>query len=302
MQNTMVQAVTQKVYQPAEVFYNTVTEEFVANASIEQYLDSLTERMGPAWDDRLIPLARAFYTTAKAVTAIVGAGRFMGGAIQLGKSRIHNAIDDLLTRWDRVLGVTDDMLDQWLPEKERKERKLKKKQIKKGEEKGEEEETEEETEEEVGEEQELGIFSMEEDEEGESKDSEENPEETSLVKKRPSSEVLLGGGAPFTLTKRIRQQVSSSLTGLGHLTSLPWSMISQLGFELRQQLSQGSPSWFANVNEVLLQNAVVRAISQGVIQPAEHFFNTSMDVFRTYYSEWEMFFRESNNQVGFDLG
>jgi len=127
MQNSMVQAVTQKVYQPAETFYNTVTEEFVANQSIDQYLQALKERMGPTWDDRLTPLARAFYTTAQAVTAIVGAGSFMGGAFQLGKSRVHTAIDDLLTRWDQVLGVTDDMLDQWLPEKERKEREEKKK-------------------------------------------------------------------------------------------------------------------------------------------------------------------------------
>lgn len=57
-------------------------------------------------DDRLAPLSRVFYTTAKAVTGVVGAGKFVGGALQLGKARVHNVIEQLMHRWEQVLGQT----------------------------------------------------------------------------------------------------------------------------------------------------------------------------------------------------
>lgn len=35
---------------------------------------------------------------------MVGAGKFVGGALQLGRARVHNVIDTLIHRWEQVLG------------------------------------------------------------------------------------------------------------------------------------------------------------------------------------------------------
>jgi len=185
--------------------------------------------------------------------------------LQLGKSKIHTAIDDLLTRWDRVLGVTDDMLDQWLPEEE----KLRKRE--KVERKGSvDEDVEIDYERDSFEE---GIFRMEEDDDLMAKEAEVDD---TLPKQ------LLRGGSASQPSKQL-------IVELGHLVILPWTLINQIGSELRKSLLQGSPSWFTHVDEVLLQNTLVKAISQGVIRPAEHFFNTAVDVFRSYYISVDTF-------------
>ena len=120
LQNIVVKAFSNRVtdwQRPAEVFYNTVTEEFMSHGTYDDFIHALIIKLGPAWDDRLTPLAKGFYTTAKAVSALVGAGKFVGGALQLGKMKVHSAIDDLLAKWDRVLGLTDNMIDRYLPER-----------------------------------------------------------------------------------------------------------------------------------------------------------------------------------------
>ena len=159
----------QSLARPAEIFYNTVTEEFCrfhasgaagvdvavdntvdpaaasssssssASASgaagaveavgaqraggrgglwaQQAFLEAVRERLGPAWDPRLGPLARAYYVTAWAVTGAVGAGRFMGGAVQLCRQTVHGVMDDLLSTWDRVLGATEKLVDTYLPDR-----------------------------------------------------------------------------------------------------------------------------------------------------------------------------------------
>jgi len=289
MQNAMVQAVTQKVYQPAEMFYYTVMDEFVANESLDQFLDALKEQLGPTWDDRLTPLARAFYKSAKAVNSIVGAGRFMGGAIQLGKSKIHTAIDDLLTRWDQVLGVTDDILDQWLPEKEQKSQEKYEKITVSSESKSIEMGSDEiYMEPEINRDRETtdGIFRMEED------DEKMETKETDI---ETTTQVRLRGGSssPQSNKNHFLPVVSTKIMEI-----LPLNFIQRLSSELRSLLSYGTPSWFTHVDDVLLQNSVVRAISQGVMRPAEHFFNTAMVLFRSYYLEIDIFLIQLKQKLG----
>ena len=101
---------------PAEMFYNTATEVYISTSSIDHYLDRLKERMGVAWDDRLTQPARVLFTTARAVTTIVGAGKFVGGAMQLGRSKLSLVIDQLCEQWDMALGKADKAVDSWLPE------------------------------------------------------------------------------------------------------------------------------------------------------------------------------------------
>jgi len=71
-----------------------------------------------------------------------------------------------------------------------------------------------------------------------------------------------------------------------------------LSSELRSVLSYGTPSWFTHVDNVLLQNSVVRAISQGVMRPAEHFFNTAMVLFRSYHTEVDIFLIQLKQKLG----
>jgi len=227
--------------------------------------------MGPTWDDRLTPLAQAFYLTAKAVTAMVGAGRFVGGALQLGKSKVQSSVDDLLNRWDHVLGISDDMLDQWLPE----EGKLEKRE--KSECKGEpDEDIEVDSEREASEDE---VFRMEIDEVMECKD-------------KQSVEIF---PANSLSPKQLRQDL---FIEIGNLVLLPWNQLQQIGSDLRRGLSQASPSWFTYVDDVLLQNDVVRAISRGVMRPAEHFFTTAVEIFRSYHSEVETFLLQLQRKLG----
>ena len=130
MQNSILLAFTHHLLHPAEAFFNTVTEEFLSHQSQDEFLSALEARVGPAWDERLAPLARGFYTTARAVSAVVGAGKFVGGVMQLGKMRVDGVMEDLLKQWDRVLGLGDDIMDRWLPEKE--EADMDRKQIESG--------------------------------------------------------------------------------------------------------------------------------------------------------------------------
>lgn len=119
LQNALVKSFTANVIKPADCFFNTITEEFVSHGgNQEEFLFSLQQRVGSAWDDRLAPLARGFYSTARAVSALVGAGKFVGGALQLGKAKVSTAIDDLMYQWDKVLGLTDEMMEKLLPDQE----------------------------------------------------------------------------------------------------------------------------------------------------------------------------------------
>lgn len=88
---------------PAELFYNTCTEIYLTSTSVNQYLLVLKNRMGASWDDKLEEPARVLFTTSRAVATVVGAGKFVGGAIQLGRSKITSVIDQLCSHWDNAL-------------------------------------------------------------------------------------------------------------------------------------------------------------------------------------------------------
>jgi len=121
LQNLLVKAVTSRIsplVRPAEVFFNTATEVFMSDGDTwEAFLEALKMRMGPAWDERLTSPARAFYTTSRTVKTIVGAGKFFGGAFQLGRQKLNDAIDDLISRWDTMVIRTDNAVDYLLPER-----------------------------------------------------------------------------------------------------------------------------------------------------------------------------------------
>src|SRR4051794_4553124 len=56
-------------------------------------------------DDRLTPLSKLFFSTAKAVSSLVGAGRAVGGALEKGKASVHSAIDQLMHKWEQALHI-----------------------------------------------------------------------------------------------------------------------------------------------------------------------------------------------------
>ena len=70
------------------------------------------------------------------------------------------------------------------------------------------------------------------------------------------------------LGSRLRQRVPTLRT------------VRALGDSLKTQLTESA--WFVKVDEILMQNALIQAMSQTlgrVVQPAEHFFNTSVQLF-----------------------
>ena len=325
LQNSVVHAFTHHLLHPAEVFFATVTEEFLASQqSQEEFLASLQQRVGPAWDERLAPLAKGFYTTAKAVSAVVGAGRFVGGVMQLGKMRVDGVMEDLLKQWDRVLGLGDDMMDRYLPEVEGGEEV---KRIESGrmedDERDEKKQTSEDSQTSQQERWEqrvdASVATTEDDaasvpsaasssylhrplndegprlrRSGKKRSSEHldryEQENESLYTDDSDDEVKDAHDSPYdalssslALTalpshpdrtgqvlitkfgKRLRQRMPTAL-------SPPLSLAS-FSSDLKQRLIESS--WFTLVDDILMQNALVKALA-AFVRPAEHFFQTSL--------------------------
>jgi len=275
LQNTVVKAVTQQL-RPAEVFFNTATEVFLTDgATFEQFLAAMKDRMGPAWDNRLAAPAKAFHATSSAVQGLVGAGRFFGGAVQLGRQKLNSAIDDLLHRWDRVLDVTDDAVDSWLPER--------------GD--GSTEAITASSPQSAGSNPLLSAATpadMDADTSGSSvaadTSSDGGSEDEMAVaaeysrrcsKKRDRSVMPLAR----KISKRLRER-------LPLLTELPQTLRDKLG----------NSQWFHTVDEILRENSIVQmmqlqmmaAMSQ-VVRPAEHFYNTAVQTFSSHARSCEAF-------------
>ena len=334
MQNSVVLAFTHHLLHPAEVFLQTVTEEFLSHQSQDDFLLALKARVGPAWDDRLAPLAKGFYTTAKAVSAVVGAGRFVGGVMQLGKTRVDEVMEDLLKQWDRVLGLGDDMMERWLPERVES---VERRRLEPG--------RDEKDGDDGGHKPQLqppqvssrGAWvhrerqvDFEDDDEGalSSSSSESSPDSPPFEpldsggprlrrssKKRSSEHLhrygeeeeeeedggpLAGDAAEDDLLLSPTSPLSSSLTlsplyahpdrstqvlitKFGkrlrqRIPSIPSSssLLSSFTVDLRQRLTDSS--WFTLVDEILMQNALVKALA-AFVRPAEHLFTTALNLF-----------------------
>ena len=342
LQNSLVHAFTHHLLHPAEVFFATVTEEFLASQqSQEEFLASLQQRVGPAWDERLAPLAKGFYTTAKAVSAMVGAGRFVGGVMQLGKMRVDGVMEDLLKQWDRVLGLGDDMMDRYLPEVEGSEEMRRIESGRMDEEQGEEDAEEKgEKQSNRGENQaghpdrwqchssnslatteddavsvpstvsspylsrtmdnegprlrrsgkkrsseHLDRYEQDDHESVYSDDSDEAEDDHSDSYNQLSSSLTLpplsshpdrtGQVLITKFGKRLRQRIPSALSL--HTSSSFLSPLSLASFstDLKQRLMESS--WFTLVDDILMQNALVKALA-AFVRPAEHFFQTSLQL------------------------
>jgi hypothetical protein len=325
LQNSVVRSFTAKMIRPAEVFYNTITEEFLSNgANQEQFLLHLKQRVGPAWDDRLAPLAKGFYSTARAVSAIVGAGRFVGGALQLGKAKVNDAIDDLLLQWERVLGSADYMMERYLPEIPQRQllacsadtNNNNNNQLIK-----------------VTDSVDLeDSLSLSSDAEYDYSSDEENtvmndnnlsqstvvspsdlssaPSETSEAsswnagKKRvytadnclmlddedesldPSSHQLILAPADEqphdirsgrVLVTKFGKRIKQRIPAIPTMRDVSFN-VQNWGEQLKLQLQQSS--WFQSVDGILMENPLVKAFAN-LVQPAEHFFNTSLHLFQT---------------------
>lgn len=101
---------------PAEVFYNTAMDIYQQDVSFDEFLSQLRSRLDSVWDDRLEHPASVFFTTAETVTSVVGAGKIFGGALRYGQATFNSAIDQIIERWQMILGVTEDAVDKILPE------------------------------------------------------------------------------------------------------------------------------------------------------------------------------------------
>ena len=342
LQNSVVHAFTHHLLHPAEVFFATVTEEFLASQqSQEDFLASLQQRVGPAWDERLAPLAKGFYTTAKAVSAVVGAGRFVGGVMQLGKMRVDGVMEDLLKQWDRVLGLGDDMMDRYLPEVEGENDMKRLESGRMDEDEDDELEGEERMQSSKEEKHEsehvlpcerwhsrsdhsvasteddaasvlsaasspylprpprdegprlrrsgkkrssqhLDRYEQQEHDSIQTDDSDEAEDEFELdsyntlsssltLPSLPSHPDRTGQVLITKFGKRLRQRIPSSLS-LHPSSSLSLASFST---DLKQRLMESS--WFTLVDDILMQNALVKALA-AFVRPAEHFFQTSLQL------------------------
>lgn len=304
LQNSVVKAVTNKVVRPAEVFFNTATEVFLTDGSnFEDFLECLRARMGPAWDERLVSPSKAFYTTSKTVKTLVGAGKFFGGALQLGKQKVNSAIDDIMERWDHVLSVTDGAVDNWLPERNNGELDADDSEDDFGDEASDivpntfadevifamdydigvgplaaASESEPDHRPEVSEDEDTVV-----EEQFISHDTNISPSEK-MVNKRYRSVIPIAE----KVSKRIRQRIP---------------LVTELPVTLKAKLMQSE--WFQKVDEILRQNAVIQmmqlqmmaALSQ-VVRPAEHFYNTAVESFRSNTKSSEGFVASLRGKMG----
>jgi len=251
-QSYIVNTVTQKLVQPAELFYNEAMELLMSTSSMEQFLEGFEQRLGSQWDDRLLPYAKAFYATSKAVQAVVGCGKFLAGTLQLGKNTISEAMDGMIGKWNKALDVTDQAVDRWLPDKP------------------EDNTTDITHDEKKGSKSIPYPFSFQ----GSEKEAAAPPKKSGQSKKR--MHCLL----PLTqkVYKRLRQR------------TLP-----EIGTDLRAQLIDYS--WFSKVDQILRQNMMVAQFAK-IIRPAEHFYNTSLNVFRRNRASVENFLTSLRTSLG----
>jgi len=280
---------------PAEVFFDTTTEVYLTDGgSYDEFLAELKHRMGPAWDDRLEPPAATFYTTSQYVKTAVGAGRFFGGAYQLGKQKLSSVVDDLMSRWDSVLGATDDYLDDVLPsledESADEEEIMDALQFDMDEEDAEvgEDVDEDEDDDDVDsdtifrmdvegpradDECRTGSLQVSEDEDG-------GLEEEMAVLERKST-----GDGSFSPSSTKRNHVVPLAQKYTKRIKQRLPLVRELPAALKSRLMESA--WFSQVDGILAENAIVqmmqaqmRAVMSTVTRPAEHFYNTSVETFR----------------------
>lgn len=233
------------IARPAELFFNTATEVFLSSERFSEFLESLKERLGSSWDDRLTPLASTFFSTAHVVSNIVGAGRFVGGALQLGKSTINAAWGQIFSSWEQILGATDSAVDFLLPDWEELHSNSSTSSHDEGVSEGEED-------------SELKIDPIE----GEFKiyQTEDMQSETSdgSVRKKRRRGV---NDIAVKVSRRVKQRMPS---------------LQSIGLLLKSRFL--NYSWFKRVDEILRQNVILRSLGN-MVRPAEHFYDTALDIF-----------------------
>mmetsp|Transcript_25833 Transcript_25833/g.43248 ORF Transcript_25833/g.43248 Transcript_25833/m.43248 type:complete len:430 (-) Transcript_25833:247-1536(-) len=94
-ENGAVKILNQSILRPAEMFFNTATEVFCVEASLEGFLDTLRTRVGPVWDTRLGELSASFFRVATRICESVGAQKCLQGFMNLKNARKDMAVDDL---------------------------------------------------------------------------------------------------------------------------------------------------------------------------------------------------------------
>jgi hypothetical protein len=257
----LVQKVTQRVVRPAEVFFTTLVEVYTTHgpSAREEYEAEVRDRMGAAWDDRLLQPARVFHTTARAVSAVVGSGRFFGGALQMGRRTFHDIVDDLIDRWETVLSVSDAAVDRYLPELPPSSphvaaavaRAL--------------------VDSELALDGSAAAASASASASAptpspaaDSVEDENNPTPIGATKRENRSALPLAA----KVSRRLRQR-------------LP--LLRELPAALRTQLL--ASTWFAQVDSILRENKTIRTMASVVgelVAPAEHFYNTAVDAFNAH--------------------
>eukprot|EP00455_Lapot_gusevi_P048433 TRINITY_DN6691_c0_g3_i1.p1 TRINITY_DN6691_c0_g3~~TRINITY_DN6691_c0_g3_i1.p1 ORF type:complete len:569 (-),score=194.91 TRINITY_DN6691_c0_g3_i1:125-1831(-) len=274
LQSVPLRLLAKRMVSPAELFFHTATEVYLTSPSLDEFLRQLQVRMGAAWDERLRHPATVFFTTAAAVRSVVGAGRFVGGAIQLGKSKVSSVMQELVSRWEHIITNADCVVDRWLPEylaataapsadpanaSPASMAPLAAPQA------------------DVVEEKILSECVAPSsrppsasvpvcvDESSELSDSSDSSES----KKRRYSDV---SHLACKVSRRLRQRLPAMPT-IPTIPSL--QSIQHLANNLKERLH--AVSWFQHVDEILLQNPLLSAL-KNFMRPAEHFFHTSLQV------------------------
>jgi len=102
-ENGILKFVNKSVLRPAEIFFNTATDVFCVQNSLDGFLTVLKNRVGPVWDSRLGDLAKSFFNAAKKVSDSFGAHKCLQGFFHLKRAREDMAVDDLVSHFESAL-------------------------------------------------------------------------------------------------------------------------------------------------------------------------------------------------------
>lgn len=298
-----VDEVTRRVVLPAESFYSAVAECYVNNDTCESFLQDLRSRLGEGWDDRLTQPAKVFFATAQTASAVIGAGRFFGGAFRIGRAKLHTAIDQLMDRWEQVLGATEDAVDRWLPERHLQQdvvpssinlaAPLPQPSTASGVKK---------VSQSAGSPLQSNSIGTENFTLSDTDDVLSTPLESD-ASPYPSADDAVegaeGSGGEAVLhncnARQKRRRVSDLACKLSRRVRQCIPSVSEVGGGLQETLVE--LAWFQRVDEILQQNVVVRSLG-GLARPAEHFYETASSTFMANKRSVEQFVNALQNRLG----
>lgn len=261
LENGVVEVLRNSVLRPAEIFFNTATEVYSAQPTLEGFLGALKRRVGRVWDTRLASMSTTFWRAARAFTHAVGAQKAITSFLNLGRATQDMAVTDLCTSWSKLStrdGKTESGPSSAPAPKastsvptagDRRFAPVLEPPFST-----------------------LSASASGDGERGECGDG------------RPMCSVSGGAGAggsggfaPNSFRRKMARSSKQSRRKKGKARPLPYANRQTPDQILRARLLK--KNWFQDVNRVLNENQFISALSKAIV-PSQHFFDTSLNVFR----------------------